>query len=109
MRRPAPRYLALRLSWVMGAWTNMSRTGNRLTKELSSSGILAKRTMTVKELAIYIGIPIQRIYVLTHTKAIPFIKLGSTVLFELDAIDQWLDSKRVPVDVVNLIGEANSL
>lgn len=87
----------------------MSRTGNRLTKEHSSSGILAKRTMTVKELAIYIGIPIQRIYVLTHTKAIPFIKIGRTVVFEMDAIDQWLDAKRVPVDVAHLVGEANSL
>lgn len=97
MRRPAPRYLTLRLSWDAGAWTNMSRDGNRLTKDPSLSEVLVKRMLTVKELATYIGLPVQRIYVLNHMREIPFHRIGRSVLYDRIEIDAWLDAKKVEV------------
>ena len=33
-----------------------------------------------------------RVYYLTHTRRIPFVRLGKTLLFEYDAIVKWVES-----------------
>lgn len=73
----------------------MPRLGNRHSTE-SAEFEVPKRMLTVVELAIYLGIPKQRIYVLTHTRKIPFHRIGRTVLFDRQEIDKWLSEKRFP-------------
>ncbi len=74
----------------------MPHAGNKPTKEPPLPGVLTKRTMTVKELATYTGLKVQRIYSLTHTRAIPFIKIRRTVIFDYVEIDKWLNDRRHP-------------
>lgn len=75
----------------------MPHDGNRLTKDPSLPEVLIKRMLTVKELATYIGLPVQRIYVLNHTREIPFHRIGRSVLYDRNEIDAWLDAKKVEV------------
>lgn len=66
-------------------------------------GVLIKKYLTAKELSVYLGIPLQRIYVLTHTNAIPVVRLGRTVLFDRNEIEKWLEPMRHP-----MTGEGNA-
>lgn len=82
----------------------MSHAGNTHSKEPYSAGLLPesnpaflKRMLTVEEVAVYLGVPKQRIYVLTHTHAIPHHKFGRTVLFDHREIDAWIDAHKIPV------------
>ena len=40
-----------------------------------------------------------RVYYLTHTRQIPFVRLGKTLLFDYDAIVEWVQSHGEPVGV----------
>lgn len=81
----------------------MLHAGNKHSKEPStgllpeSNPALLKRMMTVEEVAVYIGVPKQRIYSLTSTRGIPYHKIGRTVLFDRHEIDAWLDAHKFPV------------
>lgn len=47
--------------------------------------------LTVEELAAYLSIPRQSVYILRHRrKAPPAIKFGGTVRFRKSAVDAWL-------------------
>ena len=75
----------------------MPHEGNNPTKDSSLPGVLIKKYLTAKELSVYLGIPLQRIYVLTHMNKIPVVKLGRTVLFDRGDIEKWLKPMRHPV------------
>lgn len=75
----------------------MPHEGNNYTNDSFLPGVPIKKYLTAKELSVYLGIPLQRIYVLTHTKGIPVVKLGRTVLFDRLDIEAWLKTKRYPM------------
>jgi len=50
-----------------------------------------RTTLTVKEIAIYIGLSVDMIYKLVREKHIPHIRIGSRVMFKKNSIDNWLD------------------
>lgn len=50
--------------------------------------------LTVDELAAYLSIPKQSVYILRHRrKAPPAIKFGGTVRFRKSAVDAWLQER----------------
>lgn len=50
------------------------------------------RLLTVEELAEYLSIPRQSVYILRHRrKAPPAIKFGGMVRFRKSAVDAWLE------------------
>lgn len=49
-----------------------------------------RKTLTVDEVAIYLGLSSDFIYKLVREKRIPNIKIGSRILFLAGSIDKWL-------------------
>ena len=55
------------------------------------------RYVPAEVLAPYIDSTVGSVRVMTSKRQIPHIKRGRRVLYDLDEIDRWLDSQRVPV------------
>ncbi len=51
---------------------------------------IERTTLTVKEVAIYLDLSTDFIYKLVRQKQIPFIKVGSRILFKRVSIERWL-------------------
>lgn len=51
----------------------------------------------VPELAEYLGTSVRHVRSLIARRAIPHIKVGHLVRFDLDVVDDWLDCHRVPI------------
>ena len=57
---------------------------------------IERRTLTVEEVAQYIGVSKDLIYIMVREKSIPFIRIGSRrILFKRESIDQWLSEQEV--------------
>jgi excisionase family DNA binding protein len=54
-----------------------------------------KRLLKIGELSAYLETPVATIYMWTHQKKIPHLKMGRAVRFDLRDIDGWLKEKRV--------------
>jgi len=52
----------------------------------------ARRWLNVEQLMTILPLRKSRVYYLTHTRQIPFVRVGKTLFFEYDAIVQWVDS-----------------
>lgn len=63
-----------------------ARTGSAL-----SSGSNGPRWVTLEQLLEVLPLKRSRIYYLTHTRQIPFRKVGRTLLFDLAEIQKWLE------------------
>ena len=50
-------------------------------------------TLTVGEVAEYLGLSKDMIYKMTREKAIPHIRIGRRLVFKLDSIEKWLSEK----------------
>jgi excisionase family DNA binding protein len=53
----------------------------------------SRKLLTVNELASLLGVPKSWIYRRTSLNEIPHLKLGTYVKFDLEKIEQWLESK----------------
>ena len=66
-------------------------TGQRLTPPTSvQEETPTKRLMTVKEVAGYLNISVATVYAMVSARRIPFLKIGSRVLFDLIQIKRWI-------------------
>ena len=65
--------------------------------KLISGGRTLALYITAAEVAPYIRSTVGTVRVMTSKRQIPHIKRGRRVLYELSAIDAWLDKQRVPV------------
>ncbi|HOL95990.1 MAG TPA: helix-turn-helix domain-containing protein [bacterium] len=54
-----------------------------------------RRWMTVKEIAEYLGLTTKAIYNRVHMRRIPYSKLGGSLRFDKEAIDNWLSKNTV--------------
>src|SRR5699024_12763260 len=52
-----------------------------------------RSTLTVTEIAEYIGLSSDMIYILCREKRIPHIRIGRRILFKRAAIDEWLENQ----------------
>jgi excisionase family DNA binding protein len=59
----------------------------------------ARRWLTVEQLMQIVPLRKSRVYYLTHTRQIPFVRLGKTLLFDYDAIVKWVDAYGQPVGI----------
>ena len=53
-------------------------------------GSTSKHMMTVKQIAEYLSISVLTVYRMASACRIPFLKIGSRVLFDLSALNQWI-------------------
>ena len=50
-----------------------------------------KRLITAKEASQYLSLSTDTIYRMAASKKLPYLKIGGRVLFDLKALDQWVD------------------
>ncbi|MCI0623048.1 MAG: helix-turn-helix domain-containing protein [Acidobacteria bacterium] len=65
-------------------------SGTRTESAISSSAN-GRRWLTLQQLLEVLPLKRSRIYYLTHTRQIPFRKVGRTLLFDLAEIQKWLE------------------
>ncbi|MBI3664352.1 MAG: helix-turn-helix domain-containing protein [Acidobacteria bacterium] len=65
-------------------------SGTRRESPLSS-GTSDRRWLTLEQLLEVLPLKRSRIYYLTHTRQIPFRKVGRTLLFDFAEIQKWLE------------------
>ena len=53
-------------------------------------GSPSKHMMTVKQIAEYLNISVSTVYGMVSARRIPFLKIGSRVLFDLGAVKRWI-------------------
>lgn len=56
---------------------------------------IKRSTLNVKEVAEYLGISVDMVYILCREKRIVHFRIGSRILFKKDAIDQWIDKQMI--------------
>ncbi len=54
-----------------------------------------KRWMTVNEAAEYLGLTTKAVYNRVHMRRIPYTKLGGSLRFDKEAIENWLANNSV--------------
>jgi excisionase family DNA binding protein len=59
--------------------------------------LAARRWLTVAQLMEVVPLRKSRVYYLTHTRQIPFTRVGKTLLFDYHAIVRWMESHGEPV------------
>jgi len=57
---------------------------------------ITRRWLNVEQLMAVVPLRKSRVYYLTHTRQIPFVRLGKTLLFDYDAIVKWVDAHGEP-------------
>ena len=60
------------------------------------------KLINANELAKHLSVPISRIRHMVFDKQLPFIKIGSSVRFDLEDIGKWIESMKVPADKIVL-------
>ncbi|ADU31005.1 helix-turn-helix domain-containing protein [Evansella cellulosilytica] len=62
-------------------------------KSTSNQLPIQRTTLTAQEVAEYLGLSIQFVYVLVQEKKLPCIRIGRRVLFKRDSIQRWLNEQ----------------
>lgn len=60
-----------------------------MTSRLSIEPI-KRSTLTVVEVAEYLGISKDLVYMMVREKQLPHVKLGRRILFKIDSVERWL-------------------
>ena len=60
-----------------------------------NGGPMEIKLINIAELSAYLSTPVATIYMWTHQKKIPHIKMGRAVRFDREEIVHWLEEKRV--------------
>lgn len=56
---------------------------------------IKRSTMTALEVAEYLGVSRDMIYIMAREKRIPHFRIGSRILFKRDVIDHWTESQMI--------------
>lgn len=54
---------------------------------------IERSTLTVEEIAKYIGISKEQIYLMVREKRIPCFRIGRRILFKRESIDRWIEDQ----------------
>jgi len=56
---------------------------------------IKRSTLTVVEVAEYLGISVEMVYLLVREKRITHFRIGRRILFKREAIDQWIENQMI--------------
>ena len=59
----------------------------------SQFGPVKRSTLTVYEVAEYLGVSVDMVYILVREKRIVHFRIGRRILFKKDAIDKWIEQQ----------------
>lgn len=54
---------------------------------------MERQTLTVKEVADYLGVHTDTIYAMAHAKQIPHVKIRNRILFKKESVDLWIQDQ----------------
>lgn len=54
-----------------------------------------RRLITAKEASQYLSLSTDTVYRMASLKKLPYLKIGDRVLFDVKALDQWIDRKMI--------------
>lgn len=54
---------------------------------------MEKKSMTVKDMAAYLGVHKDTLYKMVKQHDIPHFRIGSKILFSLDTVNAWIDEQ----------------
>jgi excisionase family DNA binding protein len=54
-----------------------------------------KRLITAKEASQYLSLSTETVYRMAASKKLPYLKIGDRVLFDIKALDQWIEKNMV--------------
>lgn len=54
---------------------------------------MKRQTLTVKEVATYLGVHTDTIYAMVKLRQLPHLKVGNRILFTKDSIDLWIEDQ----------------
>ena len=54
-----------------------------------------KRLITAKEASQYLSLSTDTIYTMASSKKLPYLKIGGRVLFDIKAMDQWIEKHMI--------------
>jgi excisionase family DNA binding protein len=60
---------------------------------------MLRKTMTVKEVAEFIGVSKDLIYELVRTKQVPHVRIGKRIIFNQESLENWLIKQEVKADI----------
>ncbi|MCA1011383.1 helix-turn-helix domain-containing protein [Halobacillus halophilus] len=56
---------------------------------------MERTTLTVKELASYLGLSVDLVYRLVRENEISYVRIGRRILFKKDSVERWLDAQEM--------------
>lgn len=60
---------------------------------------MERRLLNINELSTYLSIPKATLYTWVSLKRIPgVVKLGRLLRFELEVVDRWINTEKIPED-----------
>ncbi|WP_156289858.1 helix-turn-helix domain-containing protein [Oceanobacillus salinisoli] len=54
---------------------------------------MERKTMTVKEMAAYLGVHLDTVYKMARLNEIPHFRIRRRILFSKDTIDAWMENQ----------------
>ena len=67
-----------------------------------------EKLLNIEELSNLLGVEVSTLYIWTHRKAIPFIKLGKFIRFKESAIQTWLQQKTIQAGQMEQVAKIKS-
>lgn len=62
---------------------------------------MKRKTLTVHEVADYIGVSIDTIYTMVREKQIPYVRVRRRIFFSIETIDSWMkDQEQKSLEVI---------
>ena len=56
---------------------------------------MERKSMTVKEMASYLGVHLDTVYKMARANEIPHFRIRSKILFSKDTVDAWIEDQQV--------------
>lgn len=64
-------------------------------ENIGRENVRSQRLLNIEEMAGYLGIKVNTLYSWTHTRKIPYIKVGHLVKFNFQEVVNWLSQFKV--------------
>ncbi|GAB3053396.1 helix-turn-helix domain-containing protein [Virgibacillus ainsalahensis] len=56
---------------------------------------MERKSMTVKEMASYLGVHLDTVYKMARSNEIPHFRIRSKILFSQEAVDAWIEEQQI--------------
>jgi excisionase family DNA binding protein len=65
------------------------------TVEMVSNGVIARRLLTVREAAQFLGLEVDTVYKKSRLREVPCVKVGRALRFDVKALEQYIEQHSI--------------